>query len=209
MSKIVFLIFILSAIMTLQFFKGRKINLLLMKNYLGEIEAPLKIRDKEYTWIGGYVGFKAGYKIQNPLFSFFEVSLILAPRQSLIYLPLSLLLFRGDRAFFLLTPRGKRISRELHLIRDEAFLFKPKIRRKKELFEKRASICGVNFRILYEDEKAVEDILKLFKRYKGNIKIIKHLALVPSTNRVYLHLKPMVGELKRFLTFLIEKMELY
>ncbi len=203
------LIFILSAIMTLQFFKGRRVNLLLMKNYLSEIEAPLKIKDKEYTWIGGYVGFKAGYKIENPLFSFFEVSLILAPRQSLIYLPLSLLIFRGDRAFFLLTPRGRRISSELHIIREGAFLLKPKIRRRKELFEKSVAISGVNFKILYEDESVMENVLKLLKRYRGNIRTIKHLALVPSTNRIYLHLKPMVGELKRFLGFLMEKMELY
>ncbi len=204
----ILLIFIIgSAMLTLQFFKGRRINIVLMRTYLSEIESILRIRDKEYTWIGGYVGFKAGYKIENPLFSLFEVSLILAPRQSLLYLPISLLIFKGDRAFFLLTPRDGKISSEVHLIREDAFWFTPKIRRRGELRERSLSILGVNFKALYESESSLDRLLRIFRKYKGDVRIVKHLALVPSTNRVYLHLKPRVGELKPFLKLILDDLE--
>lgn len=207
MSSIVLFFIVLSAILTLQFFKGRRINLVLMKTYLNEMESILSIKDKEYTWIGGYVGFKAGYKIDHPRFSFLESSIVLTPRQSLLYLPISLLLFRGDRAFFLLTPRDKRVSHEVHIIREKAFWFIPKIKRRNELHERNFSLFGTNFRAFYESETTLDRVLRVLRRYKGNPKVIKHLALVPSTNRVYLHLRPMVGELKEFLRLLLDNLE--
>lgn len=208
MSDLILIFIVSSAILTLQFFKGRRMNLMLMKSYLEEIESVLKIKDKEYTWIGGYVGFKAGYKVENKLFSVVEVSLVLSPRQSLLYLPISLLLFRGDRIFFLLTPRERKIASEVHIIRKGAFWFGPKIRRARELREKSFSILGFNFRAFYESESILDKLLKLIRRYKGDLKLIKHLALVPYTNRLYLHLKPEPGRLREFLKLIIEDMDI-
>ncbi|MCS7233981.1 MAG: hypothetical protein N3C62_04570 [Synergistetes bacterium] len=208
MSDLILILIIFSAVLTLQFFKGRKLNLILMKSYLEEIESVLRIKDKDYTWIGGYVGFKAGYKIENKLFSVLEVSLILSPRHSLLYLPISLLLFRGDRVFFLLTPRGKKVESEVHVIREGAFWFRPKIRRARELREKRISLSGVNFSTFCENEMVLDKVLRLIRKYRGDLKIIKHLALVPSTNRLYLHLRPKTGELKEFLRLVVEAMEI-
>lgn len=208
MSNLIFIFIITSAILTLQFFKGRRLNLMLMKSYLEEIESILRIKDKEYTWIGGYVGFKAGYKIENRLFSVLELSLVLSPRQSLLYLPVSLLLFRGDRVFFLLTPRDRKITSEVHIIREGAFWFGPKIRRVRELKKRRISMFGVNFKAFYENEAALDKVLRLIGRYRGDPRIIKHIALVPYTNRLYLHLKPKVKELREFLRLVLEGMDI-
>lgn len=207
MSDLIFIVIVVSAVLTLQFFKGRRLNLILMKKYLEEIESLLKIRDKDYSWIGGYVGFKAGYKIENKSFSVLETSLILSPRQSLLYLPISLLLFRGDRVFFLLTPRDRKISKEVHIIREKAFWFRPKIKRAKELQERSFSLSGLTFKAFHESDVLLDRLIGLMKRYRGDLKIVKHVALVPATNRVYLHLKPKPGEVKGFLKLVLEELE--
>ncbi|RLG85703.1 MAG: hypothetical protein DRO18_05420, partial [Thermoprotei archaeon] len=48
-----------------QFFKGRKINLLLMNYTASKFEEILKPKDKIYQWLGLYVGYKAVFKIGN------------------------------------------------------------------------------------------------------------------------------------------------
>jgi len=107
-----------------------------------------------------------------------------------------------------LTPRDKKISREIHIIREKAFWFKPKIRRMRELQEKEFSISEVTFKAFHESDVLLERLLRIIRRYKGDLRMIKHIAMVPSTNRIYLNLRPKPGELKKFLKLVLEELEL-
>jgi hypothetical protein len=109
-AELILLLLLLSAVARYQFFRGRKLNLMIMKKISGELEDALAPLDKEYTWLGGYVGFKAKYALEK---GEAEVTLTLLPRQALLYLPFSLLINRGDRLYLIL--RGNIDLEETHV----------------------------------------------------------------------------------------------
>ncbi|BDC35966.1 MAG: hypothetical protein EF806_03630 [Candidatus Methanoliparum thermophilum] len=108
--ELIFLIILLSAIAMYQFFKGRKLNLGIMSRVSNDLEESLKPLDKEYTWLGGYVGFKAKYKLSN---ADVEATLTLLPRHALLYFPISLLVNKADRLYIVV--KGRMEINELHI----------------------------------------------------------------------------------------------
>ena len=52
---------------TAGYFFGRKTNATLMKAYANALENSLKPIDQDYTWLGGYVGYRATYKVKNDI----------------------------------------------------------------------------------------------------------------------------------------------
>ncbi|HQP00076.1 MAG TPA: hypothetical protein PL042_05635, partial [Caldisericia bacterium] len=87
-GEIILIILIIGGVVSLQFFQGRKLNITLMRYYIRGFENNLKPKDQLYTWIGGYVGFKVQYEIDDEFIKQIEMSLTLLPRQSLLYLPI-------------------------------------------------------------------------------------------------------------------------
>ncbi len=104
------LILLLSAVAMYQFFRGRKLNLMMMSKVSKGLETALKPTDKEYAWLGGYVGFRANYSLEH---GEVEATLTLLPRQALLYLPVSLLVNRSDRLYLVF--RGRIALEEIHI----------------------------------------------------------------------------------------------
>ncbi|MDY6986265.1 MAG: hypothetical protein SVE93_07730, partial [Candidatus Thermoplasmatota archaeon] len=108
--ELIFLLLLLSAVAMYHFFRGRKLNLLIMSKVSKDLEEALKPVDKEYTWLGGYVGFKARYKLRN---AEVEATLTLLPRHALLYFPISLIVTKADKLYIVV--RGRIDLSELHI----------------------------------------------------------------------------------------------
>lgn len=91
------LLLLFTALVLVAYLRGRKINLAMARRIAALVEGVLRPLDKEYTWIGGLTGFKAVLALEGGLEA--RVTLVMKPRQSLIYLPISMLIFGGDKIF--------------------------------------------------------------------------------------------------------------
>jgi hypothetical protein len=74
---------------------GFKKNYNKIKEVAFTLENVLKPTDTKYTWLGGVIGFKANYKLEA--FTAILINYTNLPRQSILYMPIALLLGRYDR----------------------------------------------------------------------------------------------------------------
>ncbi|MCD6087565.1 MAG: hypothetical protein J7K11_06335 [Candidatus Hydrothermae bacterium] len=87
----------LSGFIYLQFLRGRRRNLERIRRCSAILEKIFQPADKTYTWIGGVAGFKAEYRLRDTRKLYATFALL--PRQSLLYFPISKLIFRADRLY--------------------------------------------------------------------------------------------------------------
>lgn len=187
-STILWAIMILAAVTSIQFYKGRKWNLQLMQHYLRAIENVVKPEDKDYVWLGGYIGFRAKYKVNRDNIRRFEYTLTLLPRHSLLYFPIALLTSRHDKLFVVVKPFAQ-IKHEAHLIQKGYYRLKPDIENEPLLQREEIEIAGKKYEVLYEKKRDVEK-LKSFVENMSKPHNIKHVALTPKTNVFYVQMKP-------------------
>jgi len=156
---------------------GQRKNLFLCRFWSQNLENILKPKDKQYTWLGGVIGFRADYIA--PPFKKIKIILRLIPRQSLLYLPFILLLGRKDKLQILFyLPYS--IPEEIHIVRKKWFM--PKIYNEKKLKKKKITFKNKTFFIFYE---------KTFPKLKNFFNLIQldsfhHLALTKEKNIFYL-----------------------
>ncbi|NJE85876.1 hypothetical protein E3E23_08585 [Thermococcus sp. CX2] len=187
-SGVILALMVLAAVSSIQFFKGRKLNLALMQHYLRSIEDVVKPEDKEYIWLGGYVGFRAFYKINRDNIRKFEYTLTLLPRQSILYFPIALLTSRHDKLYIIIKPLSQ-IKHEAHLIQKGYYRMKPKIENEEFLQREIVEIAGKKYEALYEKKRDVE-LLKYLVESLSKPHNVKHVSLTPKTNVFYIFMKP-------------------
>ena len=187
-SGILMAIMVMAALASIQFYKGRKLNLQLMYHYLETIEEVVKPEDKDYVWLGGYIGFKANYKINRDNIRKFEYTLTLLPRQSLFYFPIALLTSRHDKLYFVVRPFAQ-IKREAHLIQKGYYRLKPDIENEPLLQRETVEVAGRQYEALFEKRRDIEN-LKAFVESLPKPENVKHVSLTPKTNVFYVFLKP-------------------
>ena len=187
-STLFLAIMVVAALTSIQFYKGRKLNLQLMQHYLRTIEDVVKPKDKDYVWLGGYIGFRASYKVNRDNIRKFEYTLTLLPRQSLLYFPIALLTSRHDKIYFVIRPESQ-IKREAHLIQKGYYRMKPSIENEDFLQRETIEIAGKEYEALYEKKR---DIVKLKELVQNLSKPhnVKHVSLTPKTNVFYVLMKP-------------------
>ncbi|WP_175058880.1 hypothetical protein [Thermococcus sp. 2319x1] len=193
--ELLLLIMALGAIATLQFYKGRKLNLTIMDYYLRTIEGVVKPKDKDYVWIGGYVGFRAFYKVNEGNIDKFEYTLTLLPRQSILYFPISKLINRHDKIYFVVKPYAA-IRREAHLIQKGYYRLKPKIEDEELLQREIVEVNGKQYEALFEKRRDVE-MLKEFLQGFSKVENVKHISLTPKTNVLYVFMKPEIETIEQ------------
>jgi len=132
----------------------------MMQHYLRSIEEIVNPKDKEYIWIGGYVGFRAYYKVRENNIDKFEYTLTLLPRQSILYFPISKLINRHDKIYLVIHPYSK-IKREAHLIQKGYYRIKPKIEDEEMLKKEIIEVNGKKYEALFEKRRDIE-LLKEF-----------------------------------------------
>ncbi|ACS33449.1 hypothetical protein [Thermococcus gammatolerans] len=187
-SGLLLAIMVLAAVSSIQFYKGRKLNLQLMQHYLRSIEEVVKPEDKDYVWLGGYIGFRASYKVNRDNLRKFEYTLTLLPRHSILYFPIALLTSRHDKIYFVIRPFAE-IRREAHLIQKGYYRLKPKIENEDFLQRETIEIAGKEYEALFEKRRDVEKLKELVENLSKPHNV-KHVSLTPKTNVFYVFMKP-------------------
>jgi len=190
LSNLFAILVLFAGVTTLQFFYGRKINIFLMKGIVEELEETVKPKDQLYTWLGGYVGFKAEYRIDNPDIDTVEVTLTLLPRQSILYMPISKLTLKDDRLFFVLKCRHA-VKGDIHAVKKGIYRFTKPIDNEIEYRAKAIRINGEEFVVYYRRKEDVDRLLKHMKNLP--VKDVKHISITPSTRVVYTFVTPRKG----------------
>jgi len=187
-SGLLLAIMVLAAVSSIQFYKGRKLNLQLMQHYLRSIEEVVKPEDRDYVWLGGYIGFRASYKVNRDNIRKFEYTLTLLPRHSILYFPIALLTSRHDKIYFVIRPFAE-IRREAHLIQKGYYRLKPKIENEDFLQRDTVEIAGKEYEALFEKRRDVEKLKELVESLSKPHNV-KHVSLTPKTNVFYVFMKP-------------------
>ncbi len=179
---------VLSMVAVAQFYRGRKVNLKLIEFTARRLEELYKPVDKNYWWIGVYVGFRALYKLLKGVLDRVEVTFILIPRHSIFYFPISLLTTRFDRIFLVYWYNGK-VPREAHLVQKGYYRrgIKKAIDTKGLRIDKRV-IRGKEYYAVYNDHTLVIRLVDLLEKLKKP-DLIKHVAFVPKNNTLYVAAK--------------------
>ncbi len=202
-------IMVLAGVASIQFFKGRKLNLMLMQHYLKAIEDIIKPKDKDYVWLGGYIGFRAHYKVSEGNIDKFEYTLTLLPRQSIFYMPISKLISRHDKLYIVVRPYSQ-IKREAHLIQKRYYRIKPKIEEEELLQKDFIEIEGKEYEALFEKRRDVE-LLREFLQGFSKPENVKHVSLTPKTNVFYILMKPepdtIEEDIRHIVRFVNEKLK--
>ncbi|WP_297514597.1 hypothetical protein, partial [Thermococcus sp.] len=175
---------------------------------LRSIEEVVKPEDKDYVWLGGYIGFRASYKVNRDNLRKFEYTLTLLPRHSILYFPIALLTSRHDKIYFVIRPFAE-IRREAHLIQKGYYRLKPKIENEDFLQRDTIEIAGKEYEVLFEKRRDVEKLKELVENLSRPHNV-KHVSLTPKTNVFYVFMKPepdTIGEdVERLVRFTNEKL---
>ncbi|RKX66811.1 hypothetical protein DRP44_03345 [candidate division TA06 bacterium] len=176
----------------LAYFVGGRRNKKKIREIASELEELFDPVDKEYTNIGGFVGYHFNYEIENEFIEKIRGTITLLPRHSILFYPISLLTSKSDKLFITITLR-KAITEEIHIIAKEL--------RSSRLHEITNSELEENLRgsfIIYYKSKKGETFAKKCADIMEHAEI-KHLALFPPEKRVYAFIIPKNrGEIKKF-----------
>ncbi len=195
MNNVVMIMLVLGAVVTLQFFKGRKINLMIMEHFAKKFEKLLRPKDQLYTWLGGYIGFRVNYEIDSDTLNKIEMTLTLLPRHSVLYMPVSLITSRHDKLYIVFRPK-KKVRTDIQIIRRGYYIFKPRIEEETYLQKEIIQIEDRKFTVMYREKKEFD---RFFKRIKEifDMKRVIHIALVSRTNVLYVFIKPSADDTPR------------
>lgn len=176
---------------TMAYFFGRRQNVTLMKLYAAVMETAVKPLDQQYTWIGGYLGYRADYQMKDDVMKAIKVTLHLKPRMSIFYLPVSRFTMPRDRMYVVIESK-KGLPGEAHLIRKGQYRFIPAGIDRIEQFRRiQVMLGGVEFQMLSLDSRGEKAILNWAEAIKAdNYAMINHLSFTASTNVVYAKFEP-------------------
>jgi len=164
------------------------------------MEEALRPKEKNYTWIGGYVGVVAEYTLEDENYSKAKATISLLPHHSLLYLPISLLLGRKDRVYFLIYPKRKLKGRAHVLSGKKSSSLKGLPRFS---FVDSVTLKGVNLKRYYNSKDEAEFLTKVASRLKDP-RSFEHLAANVEENAYYASMVVGRGDvadlLKSFLT---------
>lgn len=190
--EIITVLFLLAAAAVMQFFRGRKLNLQLVEYYMTQSVEVFRPKDKNFTWLGGYIGYRAEFELEDSLK--LEYTLTLLPRQSLLYFPISLLTHRHDKLYVVF--RLKSLGGEAHLIRRGYYRFRPRIENEIALTSEIVRVGDVEYELLYDRKKYADWILKFVEGF-SSVDNIKHVSLTASTKVLYILMKPEPETIRR------------
>ncbi len=167
-------------LVALQFFKGRRVNLVILRKSIDIFEKTLPIADKLYQIVGLYVGYRAVYWLNSSNVSRAEATVLLLPRYSLLYYPISKLTMRFDKLYLTYWFSKPLPYGEAHLVRVGAYR-KPLskvIRNATKMNYSETIVHGVKFHCIYSDSAAMNRLLRFIERIPIP-KDVMHIAIVP------------------------------
>ncbi|MFP4230790.1 MAG: hypothetical protein ACLFRR_02955 [Spirochaetaceae bacterium] len=204
----VFYLFIAATILlSLGYLWGRRRNKRIFSSALEAMVQVLKPKDQQFTNIGGLTGYHANLiPRKNKYIRRVDATITLLPRQSWLYYPISKLTRRFDRLFmlFTLSPKAAGILREGHLIEDRySRLPAAWIENADALGHEELEWDGLRFHLYYADEQVRRELEDARERL-GACGPLRHLALVPEQDRMWIFMIPRLGTVHRIVDTLNE-----
>ncbi|MBC7322346.1 MAG: hypothetical protein H5T90_04460 [Acetomicrobium sp.] len=191
MNSGVALLVILGLVASLQYWRGRRLNLTLIRELSRQMEEALQPVNKNYTWIGGYVGVVAEYDLKHEVYEKVKGTISLLPHHSLLYFPISLLLGRRDRVYILIYPKRK--------LKGKAHITTRKIKGITQAsFKDTVRVKGVVLQRCYNSKEEAEFMTKIISRLKDPSSL-EHLAANVEENAYYARLRIGRGDISELL----------
>lgn len=191
-----YLFIAVTILLSLGYTWGRRRNRRIFLTAFNDLIAILKPRDQQYTNIGGASGYHANF-IPNKSSAIrrADVTITLMPRQSWLWYPFSFLTRKFDRFFltFELAKSSFGTIREGHLI-EKGYSRIPgaRIENVDSLEQEQLTWGGLEFTLYYEDQEVKEALVECKNRL-GEPRTLRHLALVPERERIFLFMIPKLG----------------
>jgi hypothetical protein len=196
----VFFLFIgFSVLLTLGYFWGRRSNRRIYRSAFNDLVDVVKPDDRNFTNIGGAIGFHANLfiKKKGTLCSRVDATITLLPRHSWLYLPISKLLRKYDRLFITLYMK-KPPSEEAHLIESKYSKFMgSKIENAHLMHHETVKWETLDFHLYYHSSEMREK-MRSFMRTNPAPGIIRHIALVPEQKKGFIFMIPKKEQVARY-----------
>ncbi|MDA3947817.1 MAG: hypothetical protein PF508_01210 [Spirochaeta sp.] len=193
-----FYLFIAATILlSLGYMWGRRRNRRITYSAFDAISGILKPKDQTFTTIGGLTGYHANFiPHKNRSIKQVDATMTLLPRQSWLWYPFSLFLRRFDRLFlsFHLGKKATGSLREGHLIEKKYSTFAGARIENADSLHKETITWGKRTFFLYYKDDAVKREMERCQQMVGTDPgPLRHVALVPSQNRLFVFLIPVLG----------------
>lgn len=188
MPDYILLIIVLAAVSTAGYFRGRKKNRWIAGWISRETEEVFKPKHTSYTNIGGTIGYNFTYSLASP-FKEAKGTFTLLPRQSILYLPVSLIITRHDR-YYLHIYAAKKLIGEGHLIRKDYFRrMRVPIAGADAMDQEILVQKGREFILLTKNDSVKEPLKKLLSSLQQPEHLM-HFCCYPDTKVFFVYMKP-------------------
>jgi len=187
-----------SLLLSLGYVWGKRKNTRIHLSTFNAVTDILKPKDQVFTNIGGLTGYHANIiPKKSSIVKKVDLTLTLLPRQSWLYLPLSMMITKYDRLYINMF-FGKKIRKEFgegHLV--ESGFSKTDLGRisDPDKFNIKPVKWGGKDFLMYTsgDGGVTEELLGLLMRKMPDPLTVKHAALVPEENKAYMFMIPRYG----------------
>ncbi|WP_455382197.1 hypothetical protein [Salinispira pacifica] len=196
----VFYLFIaLSVLLSLGYAWGARRNKRILNQAFSDLAEIFKPKDQQFTNIGGLSGYHANFiPHRNRYIRRVDATVTLLPRQSWLYLPISRLIRRFDRLYMVLylAPEAMGSLKEGHIIEKGYSTFHgAKIENESSLRRETITWGGMTWFLYFADEE-IKRALERCMESLGEPGPLRHVALVPEQERMFLFMIPRLGQVK-------------
>ena len=207
MNNFIVPIILLALYATFGYFRGKKKNSWISGWVSSELERVLAPADTNYVNIGGCIGYNFTYSLKK---NFREASgtIIMLPRHSVFYFPISLLTTKHDRLYLNIKADGK-LAGEGHIISHRYYRSAKSLIDDFDTFRKATyTVRGESFTILWRVE-GLDEKLKKFLDSIENSKHIRHFCCHAENRNFFFFVKPVKEELAALLSSAVPKLSLF
>ncbi len=202
------LIIILALVMVIAYFTGRKRNSWIAGWITSETEEVLKPTDQNYVNIGGTIGYNSQYKLKKP-FTTAKGTFTLLPRQSLLYMPISLLISKHDNYYLNIFTKNKLLG-EGHILSDDYFhRRRTTIHGIEDMERKLVETAGGKKFIMLWSNHRLEDKLEEFLNNITDKDLLKHFCCYADNKTFFIHIKPRKDSVRSLLGSTVKQLEMF
>ncbi len=207
-SIFLMLIIILAIVMVISYFTGRKRNSWIAGWIAKETEEVLKPKDSNYVNIGGTIGYNSQYKLSKP-FKDAKGTFTLLPRQSILYMPISLLVSKHDNYYLNIFTKIKLVG-EGHILSDDYFGRRRTTiygidRMERKIIE---TENGKKFIMLWSNHR-LESILEEFFNKVEEKDLLKHFCCYAENKTFFVHMNPKQNSVKKLLASVVKNVNVF
>lgn len=185
-----------TAVLVWGYYWGGRENKRLYLSAFNGLADVIKPVDQTFVNIGGLIGYHGNFVTpKDSPFEKVEATITFLARQSLLYLPVSILIRKHDRLFVTLYMRQSP-KEEGHLIEERYSRFRhARITNEARLNREPIRWGGMDWIVYYQGGR-MRDRLKKFTETHTEPGILRHIAVVPDQKKCFVFMIPKKGQVK-------------